>query len=233
MRDLTAPGHSRAGATIRSQIGLRGLGRAYSGPVRWTVVIPVRAPGKTRLGRGTEFARAIALDTIEAALAVADVVVVTPDAEVAEEAAALGAEVVLEDHAAGLESAIRAGLPRADRARAVMLGDLPALRPRTLELALTAALEHERAFIPDADGTGTTLVTARPGSGFVHRFGQGSARAHRSSRLVELRLPVTSTLRRDVDLEEHLHELADRLGPRTRAALSASPAPEPDGRSGS
>jgi 2-phospho-L-lactate guanylyltransferase len=201
--------------------------------VRWTVVIPVRAPGKSRLGRGSEFARAIALDTIEAALAVADVVVVTSDPEVADEASALGAEVVLEERPAGLEAAIRAGLPRADRARAVLLGDLPALRPRTLELALDAALEHERAFVPDADGTGTTLVTARTGSGFVHRFGPGSARAHRSSRLVELKLPVTSTLRRDVDLEEHLQQLADRLGSRTRAALSASPDPEPDGRSGS
>jgi 2-phospho-L-lactate guanylyltransferase len=201
--------------------------------VRWTVVIPVRAPGKSRLGRGPEFARAIALDTIEAALAVADVVVVTSDPEVADEASALGAEVVLEERPAGLEAAIRAGLPRADRARAVLLGDLPALRPRTLELALDAALEHERAFVPDADGTGTTLVTARTGSGFVHRFGPGSARAHRSSRLVELKLPVTSTLRRDVDLEEHLQQLADRLGSRTRAALSASPDPEPDGRSGS
>jgi 2-phospho-L-lactate guanylyltransferase len=187
--------------------------------MRWTVVIPVRAPGKSRLGRGPEFARAIALDTIEAALSVADVVVVTPDAEVAEAAAELGAEVVLEERPAGLESAIRAGLPRADHARAVLLGDLPALRPRTLELALTAALDHERAFIPDADGTGTTLVTARAGSGFVHRFGPDSARAHRSSRLVELQLPVTSTLRRDVDLEKHLQQLGGRLGPRTSAAL--------------
>jgi 2-phospho-L-lactate guanylyltransferase len=110
---------------------------------------------------------------------------------------------------------------------------LPALRSRTLELALDAALAHERAFVPDADGTGTTLVTARAGSGFVHRFGPGSARAHRSSRLVELQLPVTSTLRRDVDLEEHLQQLAGRLGPRTNMALSASPAPEPDARSAS
>jgi 2-phospho-L-lactate guanylyltransferase len=201
--------------------------------VRWTVVIPVRAPGKTRLGRGPGFARAIALDTIAAAVAVADVVVVTSDAEVAAGAAELGAETVLEDRPNGLESAIRAGLPRADRPRAVLLGDLPALRPRTLALALDSALEHERAFVPDADGTGTTLVTARTGSGFVHRFGEGSARAHRTSRLVELKLPVTSTLRRDVDLEEHLQSLGERLGPRTRAALSESPspAPEPDGRS--
>jgi len=200
--------------------------------VRWTVVIPVRAPGKTRLGRGPEFARAIALDTIEAAVAVADVVVVTSDAEVASGAAALGAETVLEDQPTGLESAIRAGLPRADRHRAVLLGDLPALRPRTLDLALGIALDHERAFVPDADGTGTTLVTARTGSGFVHRFGEGSARAHRSSRLFEIKLPVTSTLRRDVDLEEHLQLLGERLGPRTRALLSASaPAAEPDERS--
>lgn len=185
----------------------------------WTVVIPVRAPGKTRLGRGAAFARAIALDTIEAAAGAADVIVVTSDAEVAFSAAPLGAQVVLEDEPRGLEAAIRAGLPRNDRPRAVLLGDLPALRSRTLGLALETALESDRAFVPDADGTGSTLVTARAGSGFVHRFGPGSAQAHRDAGLDELELPSTSTLRRDVDLEEHLLELGDRLGPRTRALL--------------
>lgn len=185
----------------------------------WTVVIPVRAPGKTRLGRGAEFARAIALDTIEAAIAGGpEVVVVTADAALATAAASLGARVALEAAPTGLADAIALGLP-GDGARAVLLGDLPALLPADLAGALAVAQTHERAFVPDADGTGSTLVTARAGAPFVHAFGPGSAHAHRDLGLVELALPAGSSLRRDVDLDEHLQLVREQLGPRTRIAL--------------
>jgi len=189
--------------------------------VPWTVLIPVRAPGKTRLGRGPEFARAIALDTIEAAMAsTADVIVVTADAEIA---AATTARVVLEPEPAGIAAAIALGLADVPDSvdRAVMLGDLPALDPAELSEALAAAAAFGAAFVRDADGTGTTLVTARAGSPFVHRFGSGSADSHRALGLTELEFDPTSGLRRDVDVEQHLLELHDRLGPRTRALLEA------------
>ena len=187
----------------------------------WTVVIPVRAPGKTRLGRGPEFARAIALDTIEAAVAsAADVIVVTADAEIA---AATTAHVVLEPEPAGIAAAIALGLADAPErvSRAAMLGDLPALDPSELDAALAAAAAFGAAFVPDAEGTGTTLVTARAGSPFLHRFGPASAESHRRAGLHELDLPATAGLRRDVDLEEHLRGLGARLGPRTSALLAA------------
>jgi 2-phospho-L-lactate guanylyltransferase len=188
--------------------------------VPWTVVIPVRAPGKTRLGRGAEFARAIALDTIEAAAASgARVIVVTADAQLAAEAAA---EVVRETAPSGIAEAIALGLPTVGD-RAVLLGDLPALQPVELTAALEEAAGHERAFVADADGTGSTLVTARAGSAFTHRFGAGSAQLHRELGLAELELPPQSGLRRDVDLEQHLALLRDRLGPRTTALVESSP----------
>jgi len=184
--------------------------------VPWTVVIPVRAPGKTRLGRGPEFARAIGLDTIAAAVQVADVVVVTADAEIADSAKELGATVAREQAPTGIGAAIALGLP-AHGLRAVLLGDLPALQPDDLRSALGAAALHERSFVADADGTGTTLVAARAGAQFIHHFGSGSAEAHRDAGLFEL--DAASGLRRDVDLEEHLQQLLPHLGPRTRAAL--------------
>ncbi|HWM32659.1 MAG TPA: NTP transferase domain-containing protein [Pseudolysinimonas sp.] len=186
----------------------------------WTVLIPVRAPGKARLARGPEFARAIALDTIEAAVAGGpEVVVVTADAALAASATSLGARVVLEPAPSGLAAAIDLGLSD-DGSRAVLLGDLPALDAADLVAALERASALERAFVPDADGTGSTLVTARGGAPFVHAFGPGSAQAHRDLGLVELTLPAESSLRRDVDLEEHLLLVREHLGPRTRSALA-------------
>ncbi|HWR85387.1 MAG TPA: 2-phospho-L-lactate guanylyltransferase, partial [Rhodoglobus sp.] len=94
------------------------------------------------------------------------------------------------------------------------LGDLPALRPRDLDAALEAAAGHPRAFVPDAEGDGTTLVTAVDGK-LVTAFGPGSAAAH--ERLGLVRLDLDSTVRRDVDDPGQLAAArALGLGPRTR-----------------
>ncbi|MEO5921294.1 MAG: 2-phospho-L-lactate guanylyltransferase [Pseudolysinimonas sp.] len=190
----------------------------------WTVVIPVKSSpsAKSRLGRGPEVAQAIALDTIAAAVAVdgVRVIVVTADRLIQAEAQDLGAAIVREPSVRGLDAAILQGLEHVepDHGRAVLLGDLPALSPDVLAVALGRARRYRRAFVPDADGTGTTLVTARPGTAFQHSFGPGSAGRHRQMGMTALRLPVTSSLRRDVDLEQHL---GPDMGPRTRRALTA------------
>jgi 2-phospho-L-lactate guanylyltransferase len=67
-----------------------------------------------------------------------------------------------------------------------------------------------RGFVPDAPGTGTTLLTALPGVHLDPHFGVDSAEAHRRSGAVELLGPWPS-LRRDVDLPADLAEAA-RLG---------------------
>ncbi|MCU1416545.1 MAG: 2-phospho-L-lactate guanylyltransferase [Schumannella sp.] len=193
----------------------------------WTIVIPVKPSGvgKSRLARSPDVVRAIALDTIAAAVATDDVrvIVVTADAAVAGEAVALGAAVVLEGAPTGLRDAIDLGLSAVEGWRAVLLGDLPALRPADLAAALDAATGHRQAFVPDAEGTGSTLVTAATGSPFVHHFGASSASLHRAAGLAELAVPPESTLRRDVDLAEHLEAAARAgLGPRTRQALDGA-----------
>jgi 2-phospho-L-lactate guanylyltransferase len=145
----------------------------------------------------------MALDTIEAALAVAPVIVVTDDT-MHVDAEALGATVVT-DPGHGLIRAIEAGLAVApDGATAVLLGDVPGLDPAELRAALAAAAAHDRAMVADADGDGTVLVVAA----HDHRlaFGPGSRTLHEQNGYIEL-LDPWPTLRRDVDRPEHLQGL--------------------------
>jgi 2-phospho-L-lactate guanylyltransferase len=203
--------------------------------VSWTVVIPLKPPGvgKSRLGADPSLARAIALDTVEAASRahqVSRLIVVTADERLASEAMELhgDGEVIIESEPRGIASAIAVGLHHlpGDGKRAVLLGDLPGLHPEDLDVALELAADVDRAFVRDAEGTGTTLVTARGGIPFAEHFGRGSAEAHRAAGFSELDIPAGSTLRYDVDDAAQLDAVALRgLGPRTRAHLDGSGTP--------
>jgi 2-phospho-L-lactate guanylyltransferase len=183
---------------------------------RWTVVVPVRPGGKTRLVvpqvERAQLARAIALDTIEAASAVADVRVVTTDASLA----LPGTTLVPEPEPRGIADAVRRGLDGVTGRRAVLLGDLPGLDPDDLAEALRLAEGRERSAVADVEGTGTTLVAATDGHDLVPSFGDGSWRRHVASGFAVLDVPPGSTVRRDVDVAEHL---SGPLGPRTSALL--------------
>lgn len=201
----------------------------------WTIIVPVKpaAVGKTRLTDvGTDreaLARAIALDTIAAAAAtprVAHVLVVTDDAEVSALVSLWPAvDVVPEGDMRGLDAAIALGADAAGQgvARAALLGDVPALTPHDLDTALELAGHVERGLVPDAEGTGSTLVTARPGAVWVSAFGPDSAARHRLLGCTDLAVPRDSTLRRDVDTAAQLTEAVARgVGPRTSAVLAAA-----------
>lgn len=188
-------------------------------PRDWTVVIPVKPPevGKTRLTvEGVDrvaLARAIALDTIEAAAAVARVVVVTADPGLVDVA---GVEVVPEAAPRGIAAAVQDGLRHAaTEGRAVLLGDVPGLDPADLAEALRLAGAVRLGAVPDAEGLGTTLVTSLEGD-LPAAFGPGSWARHLAAGFVPLAVPESSTLRRDVDRPEHLD---GPLGPRTTAVL--------------
>jgi 2-phospho-L-lactate guanylyltransferase len=197
-------------------------------------VIPLKPPGvgKTRLGSDAELARAIALDTVEAAGAatsVSRVIVITADAALAVELDEVaGVEVVAEPRPAGIASAIARGLAHAGTEgdanvpHAALLGDLPGLVPAELDDVLSQAQSYDRAFVADADGSGTTLVTARGGFTLEERFGPGSAAAHLAAGLTQLDVAPASSVRWDVDDPRQLADLAERgIGPRTRAVLAA------------
>jgi 2-phospho-L-lactate/phosphoenolpyruvate guanylyltransferase len=213
-------------------------------PLVWSLVIPVKllAQAKTRLTglapeRRSRLALAMAADTVAAALqadSVATVLVVTDDAAVRDAACGLGALVLADKPAAGLNEALDHGAEYArrrwpDRGVCALAGDLPAMRPAELTAALRAAAGLGVAFVPDADGTGTALYAAAPGSAFRPRFGPASRRRHLEGGAAEIGNGILTGLRRDVDTVADLRAAAViGLGPHTRAELARSggiPAP--------
>jgi 2-phospho-L-lactate/phosphoenolpyruvate guanylyltransferase len=203
----------------------------------WSLVVPLKvlAQAKSRLivepaGGRAELALAMAADTVAAAVAAATVrtvLVITDDTVVGAEMERLGALVLADEPAAGLNEALTFGAGYAreqwpERGVAALAGDLPALRPGELATALGAVAPRERAFVPDADGTGTTLYAAAPGTSFEPLFGMASASRHRAAGAEELEVPVSAGLRRDVDTADDLRQAAAiGLGPRTTAVLAA------------
>ncbi|MFE9309763.1 2-phospho-L-lactate guanylyltransferase [Streptomyces sp. NPDC006706] len=210
--------------------------------MQWTLVIPLKplTRAKSRLsdtaGDGVRpgLALAFAVDTVAAALAcpaVADVAVVTDDAEAGRELAALGARIVADEPRAGLNAALAHGaaVVRAARPRspvAALNADLPALRPMELARVLEAAAQFPRAFLADSAAIGTTLLAASPGHPLLPAFGADSRARHRASGAVELSLQAVESVRRDVDTGHDLRAaLALGVGPRTAAAAARLPVP--------
>ena len=182
----------------------------------WSLVLPLKplARAKSRLAAGPlrpELALAFARDTVAAALAcpaVARVLVVTDDAAAARLLAAAGAVVVPDEPGAGLNAALAHGAARAAELAgggpvAAMSADLPALRPEELERVLRAAEPRGRAFLADAHGVGTTLLTAN-GAELAPAFGGASRARHAASGAVELGLGEVPSVRLDVDTMEDL-----------------------------
>ncbi|BDZ40717.1 2-phospho-L-lactate guanylyltransferase [Paraoerskovia sediminicola] len=206
---------------------------------RWTVVVPVKrlTGAKSRLVDGLPgdpegalrrgLARAFALDTLTAVLSaetVGAVVLVSSEPLVLDELRADPRVVVVPDPG-GLTAAVVAGIERAatnrpDARCAVLLGDLPALTGGVLDETLGLAAAHPRAVVPDADGTGTTLLTGRTPSDLRPAFGPGSAAKHVAAGHVALeRAPGRA--RRDVDTVLDLEAAVGLgVGPRTAHVLA-------------
>lgn len=202
-------------------------------PSGWTLVLPVKGGrrAKSRLGAGPALALAIAQDTVAAVLAcpsVAVTVVVTADEQVRSALTGSGARVVGQPEAEpGLAGAVRTGLRTAAGPVAVLLADVPALRPQDLGTALAGAWDAlaggaAMAAVPDADGIGTVLLAGARAADLTPSFGPGSLARHRSlgAAVLDLDLP---RLRRDVDTAPDLDSAAGLgVGPHTRAALDAA-----------
>jgi 2-phospho-L-lactate guanylyltransferase len=205
-------------------------------PFAWAVVVPVKllARAKSRIAplagpRRPELALAMASDTVSAIVAsrtAAQVIVVTDDPVAAGDLAAVGATVVPDEPRTGLNAALTYGAACAERlwpgsALAALSADLPALRAAEVDVALRSAALWPAAFVPDLQGTGTTLYTAAPGVPFRPGFGPESRRRHAEGGAAELLLPGIEGLRQDVDTPEDLRAAA-RLGlGRRTAALAA------------
>jgi len=196
-------------------------------PARWTLLLPVRlATPKGRLATWDRtdrmaLAEAMVRDVIDAARSCefVDHIVVVADSEAA---AVLDEVKVVPDSGAGLNAEVaRAAAHYA--AVAVLLPDVPAVTTGDLTTALDRGAHHERAFIADAEGVGTTMLMSRLGAELAPAFGDRSCAAHAASGAAPILDDVPgqfARLRRDVDDEIGLWD-ARRLGvgPHTAALL--------------
>lgn len=186
--------------------------------VAWRVLVPIKqsSNAKTRLLSATksqhdhaQLVHAIQLDTLSAVLAVAKHPLIGGLSVVADLAFVnLPSQIdQIPDAGGGLNTALAAAAANlssrypADGVAAIV-GDLPALRPADLLFALTIAGTHERSFVRDAGGSGTTLLAAGAGHPLDPHFGIGSALQHHESGAVEI--ASRPSLRTDVDSAEDL-----------------------------
>ena len=198
--------------------------------MRWTVVIPAKAlpAAKSRLlpavadpASHRALVLAIRADTLAAARRAPAVARVLLAVDRPQEAPP-GVGVLVQSrpglNAALAEAAAHAATAWPEDGVAALVGDLPALQPDELDAALTGAAGYPRAFVPDAAGTGTTLLAVRPGVPLRPSFGAGSAARHRPDAFEVL---AGAGLRTDVDTAEDLVSVARlQLGPATSAALA-------------
>ena len=180
----------------------------------WTIVVPFKGgtAAKSRLGGASglepelrhRLALAFLLDTVSAVNAVDDVgcvVVVSSDPRIA---VALPGVALVEDPGKGLNAAAASGIEwaRAWDAHspvAVLTGDLPCLHPHDLAAALRLARGIPLCVVPDREGSGTTMISALPGTPITPNFGIDSCRLHRLAGHSVLPVPTNSTIRQDVD----------------------------------
>lgn len=192
----------------------------------WSVIVPLKdfSVAKSRLllddRRRSALARAMAADTLRAVAAcqlVDELIVVTRDAEGVRPILPVKARVVVETSAAGIDAAVRLGSRSAaiGLGRAALVGDLPFLRSDDLADALALASQHPLAVVPDKEGTGSTMVTGRPGVELVTCFGLHSLRRHVAAGYRPLGLSPSSSLRWDVDTLEDLASPVLPLGEET------------------
>ena len=206
---------------------------------QWSIVVPAKrlVVAKTRLrpltaALGAERARRLVLallaDTVAAAVAcpaVGEVLVVTDDPAAADVVRPFGARTLADEPDRGLNPALETAPATLPARRRGASSDLPALRPRRARGRAPAAASAPRCFVPDALGTGTTLLTALgtrscPGSGRLRA-------AHQDGGAI----PLTGDwpgLVRDVDTAADLRAaLALGAGARTARSPEARPRPAP------
>jgi 2-phospho-L-lactate guanylyltransferase len=195
-------------------------------PTLWAVV-PVKEIGrsKQRLS-GALFAdererlvRAMLRDVLSAlrdSPALADVLVITRDAEVEALAKECGAQVIAERGADDLNAALRQAAAHLVEVGApgllVVPADVPAVRPDDIA-ALAGEHDGRRAvtLVADRRGVGTNALAASPPNVCPFLFGEDSFERHlhaaRAAGIVP-RVLETHGLRYDVDTESDLDEIA-------------------------
>ncbi len=202
--------------------------------LHWTIVVPLKAlpAAKSRLVPASpdpaghvQLVDAIRADTLAVAASAGRLLVIFDQHPVDEVSTLALPQPVLVQSGDGLNQALREAADYVhaqwpDDGVAALVGDLAALRPGDLEATLAEAANHPRGFVADLAGTGTTLLTARPGVDLDPGFGLGSAARH-----ARIAHPLSAAvgLRLDIDTAADLDQARELgLGPSTRALLAGN-----------
>lgn len=199
---------------------------------QWCVIVPVSpaAVAKSRLlplGAAREqLARAFALDVIAAvrdSAAVTHLLVVGDGTLVGEADLDQGALLVMDTSVASLNESVSAAESRARAlgysSIAVLVADIPCVRPADLDELLTRAKAVPRGYVADHTGQGTTALTTT-GPALSPAFGPDSAARHQGSGAS--RIEVTMRASYDIDDPADIAmALVYGLGAATSAALAA------------
>ena len=151
------------------------------------------------------------------------VLIVTPDAEVADVAQGRGAQVLREARATGHSAAAVAGFTAARAGGAAQALTLPADAPLVTPMELRALLSScprvgaeeiaattHVTLVPSRDGDGTNALLVSPPDAFTPRFGPGSFARHRTQAAgagIACRTVRLPGLGLDVDEPHDLYEL--------------------------
>lgn len=205
----------------------------------WTVIIPFKGSTEAKSRLSTAYktlpsippeiryrlARAFVLDTVEAVLAtgrVGMVMLVSSDPLLQRELPRLA---FVADPGTGLNEAINAGIAKTKTLYspppiAVLTSDLPSLRSVDLETALDLAEHYPKSVVADHLDTGTTMITGLEGERLTPSFGEASHKQHQRTGHHSLEIPISSTLRQDVDTPSDLYRTLDHgVGAATAAVL--------------
>lgn len=188
-------------------------------------VVPVKAlpeaKGRLRAALPAASRRRLVLTMLTDVLqAVGDVpeitriLVVTPDADVAELATRHGATILTEPCASGLNEGVAKGLEAADAAgyaaALVLPADLPFATAAEIRRLVEAPAVRQLSMVPADDGDGTNALLIAPPLALAPAFGQGSFLAHLARALahkVDVRVLHLSGLAHDIDRPEDLDRL--------------------------
>lgn len=205
---------------------------------QWCVIVPVSpaAVAKSRLrplgAARQQLARTFALDVIAAArhsVAVTHLLVVGDGTLVGEADLEQDALLLVDTSVASLNESISAAESRARAlgysSIAVLVADIPCVRPADLDDLLTRAKAVPRGFVADHTGTGTTVLTTT-GPALAPAFGADSAARHQGSGATRIEVSVRVSYDID-DPADIAMALVYGLGAATSSALGAIAAAQP------
>lgn len=168
------------------------------------------------------------LATLRQVEALQTVLVVTPEAEVADIALSHGARVLREARSTGHSAAAIAGFAEARTNGAIRAVSIPADAPFITAEELCTLLatdgKHTLTFVPSRDGDGTNAILVSPPDAFAPSFGFGSFARHRAQAAaagIAYRTLELPGLGLDIDEPRDLRDLMQRTRGNPRYAFLA------------